>query len=79
MSQVGGWSLTGNPNTCRQGFTAFRNARDWAQEQRNTFISAANERARAVNAEPPPFESFDHNDGSDPTVSAKCGADAEVP
>ncbi|KAE8453668.1 hypothetical protein EG329_009179 [Mollisiaceae sp. DMI_Dod_QoI] len=63
MSQVDGWNTLGNPNTCRQGFTAFRNARDWAQEQRDAFILAANERARTVNAEPSSLESPDHNYG----------------
>ena len=65
MTQINGWNLTGNPNTCRQGLTHFRNGRDWAQEQRDAFISAANERARSANAELP-FESADYNDGSDP-------------
>lgn len=65
MTQIDGWNLTGNPNTCRQGLTHFRNGRDWAQEQRDAFISAANERARSTNAEPP-SESADYNDGSDP-------------
>ncbi|TAQ83676.1 hypothetical protein B7494_g8003 [Chlorociboria aeruginascens] len=53
MSMVNAFALTGDPDTCRHGFTAFRNARDLAQEQRNVFISAANERARSVNSEPP--------------------------
>ncbi|KAI9700677.1 MAG: hypothetical protein M1836_002046 [Candelina mexicana] len=64
MTQIGGWLLTGNPDTCRQGLTNFRNGRDWAQEQRDTLISAANKRARSANAEPA-FESADDNDGSD--------------
>lgn len=51
MSQVKAWALTGDPDTFRQGATAFRNARDWAQEQRDTLITAANERARSTNAE----------------------------
>lgn len=59
--------MTGNINTFRQGATAFRNARDWAQEQRDTFISAANERARSANVAPLPSESSDHNYISDPT------------
>ncbi|KAH6662170.1 hypothetical protein B0J14DRAFT_707781 [Halenospora varia] len=67
MSQVDGWNMTGNPNTCRQALTAFRNARDWAQEQRDGFILAANERARSVNAGPSPFEASDHNDASAPS------------
>jgi hypothetical protein len=67
MTQVKGWALTSDPDTLRQGATAFRNARDWAQEQRDGFISAANERARSVNAEPS-FEASDHNDVSDPAA-----------
>ena len=52
ISQVKGWDLTGNINTFREAATAFRNARDWAQEQRDTFITAANARARSSNPEP---------------------------
>ncbi len=44
MTQVSGWALTGNIKSFREGVTAFRNARDWAQEQRDAFISAANKR-----------------------------------
>ncbi|KAI4131139.1 MAG: hypothetical protein LQ347_003092 [Umbilicaria vellea] len=67
MSQVGGWNTIGDPDTCRRAFAAFRNGRDRAQEQRDKFILAANERARSTHAEPSPFESFDHNTCSDPT------------
>jgi hypothetical protein len=67
MSQVDGWNTLGNPDTCRQGFTALRNARDWTKEQRDAFILAANERARTVNAAPSALESPDHNYVSDPT------------
>ena len=63
MSQVDGWDLTGNPNSFRQGATAFRNARDYAREQRDAFISAANERSRSVHAELP----SEYNDVSGPT------------
>ena len=45
MTQVRAFALTGSLDTFRQGATAFRNARDWAQEQRVAFIPAANERA----------------------------------
>ena len=67
MTQVNAWSLTGNLDNFRQGATAFRNAREWAQEQRDGFISVANKTARAVNAEPPAYESCDHKTFSDPT------------
>ncbi|TAQ91567.1 hypothetical protein B7494_g89 [Chlorociboria aeruginascens] len=73
MTHVDGWNALGNSSTFRQAFTAFQNGRDWAQEQRDAFISAANERARAANAEPPPFESFNHNDGLDPTAEQDAG------
>jgi hypothetical protein len=61
MSQVNTWGMTGNTGSFRQGATAFRNARDWAREQRDGFILAANERARSTNA----GSSFEvsHHDG----------------
>lgn len=52
MTQIKGWDLTSDPDTFRQGITSFRNARDWAQEQRDTFITAANERATSTTAKP---------------------------
>ena len=52
MNQANAWALTGNIDSFRQGVTAFRNARDWAQEQRDTFITAANQRARSRTTEP---------------------------
>ena len=66
MTQVKGWALTSDPDTFRQGATAFRNARDWAQEQRDGFISAANERARPMNTEPS-FEASDYDGFPDTT------------
>ncbi|KAK2590889.1 hypothetical protein QQS21_011426 [Conoideocrella luteorostrata] len=42
MTQIDGWHMTGNIDTFRRGATAFRNARDLAQRQRETFIRAAN-------------------------------------
>lgn len=33
------------------GAAAFRNARDWAKEQREKFLSVANEEAKAIEAE----------------------------
>jgi hypothetical protein len=62
MTQVSGWALTGNINTFREGVTAFRNARDWAQEQRDAFITAANKRARSTNPEPTRTEGMTYPD-----------------
>ena len=42
MTQLNSWSMTGNPDTFRQGASAFRNARDWAEEKRKELITAAN-------------------------------------
>lgn len=46
MNQLDAWALTGNPDTFRKGVAAYRNARDWAKEKRDDFISTANERRR---------------------------------
>ncbi|KAL9118795.1 MAG: hypothetical protein Q9187_004653 [Circinaria calcarea] len=46
MTQARGFDLTNDPDSFRQGATALRNARDWAREQRDGFISAANNRAK---------------------------------
>ena len=42
MTQLRGWDMTDNPDTFRQGAGALRNARDWAKEQREELIAAAN-------------------------------------
>ena len=44
MHQIRSFAMTDTPETFRQGATAFRNARDWTEEQRNTFITQANTR-----------------------------------
>ena len=44
-TQINGFHMTGNRNTFLEGATWFRNARDWAKEQRDEFIARANERA----------------------------------
>ncbi len=62
MTQVRAFALTSDPNTFRQGVTAFRNARDWAQEQRDALITAANERARSTTAEPTRTERMTYPD-----------------
>ncbi|RFU25568.1 hypothetical protein B7463_g10762, partial [Scytalidium lignicola] len=43
-----------------EGATAFRNARDWTQEQRDAFIAKANEKARSMNAIPSRSELLGH-------------------
>lgn len=44
--QIETWGLTGNADKFRQGASAFRNARDWAQGKRDAAIKQANELAK---------------------------------
>jgi hypothetical protein len=44
MHQLKGWSMASDPETFRQGATSYRNARDWAKEQRDETIRRANEK-----------------------------------
>ncbi|KAI9675677.1 MAG: hypothetical protein M1817_001044 [Caeruleum heppii] len=56
MTQLKGWAMTSDPETFRKGAAAYRNARDWAKEQRDQAIRRANERADAGQLEMPVFE-----------------------
>ncbi len=47
ITQVYSWALDGDADKFREGAAAFRNARDWAQEQRDAFIKAAKATIRA--------------------------------
>jgi hypothetical protein len=58
MHQLKGWSMTGDPETFRQGARAYRNARDWAEQQRDEAIVRANEKANSVGAAASPALSF---------------------
>jgi hypothetical protein len=58
MHQLKGWSITGDPETFRQGARAYRNARDWAEQQRDEAIVRANEKANFVGAAASPALSF---------------------
>ena len=44
MHQLNTWGMTGNVETFREGATSYRNARDWAKEQRDEAIRRANEK-----------------------------------
>ena len=48
MTQIGGWALTGSQENFVEGARAYRNLRDWAEEQRNAAIGAANEAGNLV-------------------------------
>ena len=60
MNQLNNWGMTGNPETFRQGATAYRNARDWAKEKRDEMIEAANQKAVSL----PQDMSFDSSSHS---------------
>ncbi|KAF3482660.1 uncharacterized protein GIQ15_01984 [Arthroderma uncinatum] len=44
MTSLRSFAMTDNRDTFRKGASAYRNARDWAKEQRDELIKAANER-----------------------------------
>lgn len=46
-TEIGYWNITGSPDAFRQGVTALRNGREWAEKQRDELIAAANEVARS--------------------------------
>ena len=46
MTQLDSYGLTGNINSFRSGVAAYRNAREWTQQQRDGFIANANGIAR---------------------------------
>jgi hypothetical protein len=50
MTLLDSFALTGNRNNCVAGLQAYRNAREWAEQQRNEAIRQANERANPVEA-----------------------------
>ena len=48
MTLIDGWAIARNLESFQQGLTAYRNARDWAKENRDQLIRLANERDSAV-------------------------------
>jgi hypothetical protein len=53
MHRLGGWSMRGDPETFRRGAAAYRNGKEWAEEQRDEAIRQANERANPMEAVAP--------------------------
>ncbi|KIW77317.1 hypothetical protein Z517_09763 [Fonsecaea pedrosoi CBS 271.37] len=45
MNEIGAWIMNSDAEGFRRGATAYRNGRDWAEEQRTLAIKKANERA----------------------------------
>ncbi|KAI9824005.1 MAG: hypothetical protein M1826_007538 [Phylliscum demangeonii] len=52
MTQLNSFALLNTAEDFRRGAAAFRNARDWTAEQRTRLITAANETAQRIPAEP---------------------------
>ncbi len=48
MHQLRSFAMTDTADSFRKGAAAYRNARDWAKEQRDIAIAQANEKARAM-------------------------------
>ncbi|KAL8894237.1 MAG: hypothetical protein Q9207_008530 [Kuettlingeria erythrocarpa] len=51
MTQLNTFAITGTADRFREGVTAFRNARDWAKEERDRLIDAANGRVTGTPGE----------------------------
>ena len=56
MTQLNTFAITGTAERFREGVGAFRNARDWAKEQRDELIAAANGRVTGIPKETPTLE-----------------------
>ena len=53
MTQLGQWDMASTSISFREGASAYRNARDWAKEQRCRFIAAANAKTQSLDATVP--------------------------
>lgn len=61
MTQLRSLAMTDNAARFREGASAFRNARDWAKEQRDDLIAAANTRVIGMPRETSTLESSGHS------------------
>ena len=79
MTQLNSYAVTGNPETFRQGASAFRNSRDWAEETRKRLIDSANTMNQP---EPQPHPATSEQSAgivpSQPTVQPSGGSDAAL-
>jgi hypothetical protein len=84
MHQIKAFAMTSDTDTFRKGASAFRNLRDYAEEQRNTAIQRANERASMIdNDEVDVLDEVDNEElqigSSDATFSFACGTSNSIP
>jgi hypothetical protein len=61
MTQLNTFAITGTAERFREGVGAFRNARDWAKEQRDGLIAAANNRVIGMPKETSTLEPSTHS------------------
>ena len=66
MTQLGAYAMTHSVDSFRSGAGAYRNAREWTKQQRDTFIANANDRARNQSTETISFDTS----GNDSKVSS---------
>ena len=81
MTKLRGFDITDSLETCIDGLKAFRNGREWAKEQRDSFIETANARAREC-AEAPSTQKDNatqsqQNEGSSPKEFVDCDESVE--
>ena len=82
MTQVIAYAMTGDRDACVDGLKAFRNGREWTEEQRNRSIEAVNSRAQGLEpvALPPqdPEAEVTQDEGSSPAEFVQCEESAEL-
>lgn len=74
MTQINTWGLTGDATSYRKGAAAYRNARDWAKQQRDNAIRQANEKAARHTV----VVSLPENDGSELSFTSSASATATI-
>ncbi|PGH23924.1 hypothetical protein AJ80_01986 [Polytolypa hystricis UAMH7299] len=74
-AQLGAWALRGSLEQFREGVSALRNARDWAKEQRDKFIAAANNTVADMHVD---MSSKTSNQTTLPSRSARVSHDSET-
>ena len=77
MTQLRSFALTDTPDIFREGASAFRNGRDWAEKRRNELIAAANGRVTGIAREISTLESSNHSMLSQ-SISAPVALESEI-
>jgi hypothetical protein len=75
MTHLRSFDITDTPQTCRDGLRAFRNARDWAQRERDKAIEHADDIANFKEAET--VEEEEEEDVASPAASFVTAVDTE--